>query len=164
MTVLGLLGKTLTGPWMKKFYVPPEEQEVNYVEGISVVKRVICALEDQLKDPDGLLRKKTDFFGKDLESSDLTLNALQQHREGDQHFQQMVKACIETIIDLLKRQYKKYFESDLKSTLEEESKSTRLNNIDCEELMGMFSAAQDRAPNSTLCYLSSKIRAQKIKP
>lgn len=133
------------------------------MEGISVVKRVVCALEDQLKDPDGLLRRKTDLFGKDLESADLTLKALQEHREGDPNFQQMVKACIESILDLLKRQYTKYFENDLKSTLEEESKSTRLNNIDCEDLMGMFSAAKDRAPNSTLCYLSSKIRAQKNK-
>ena len=29
--------------------------------------------------------------------------------------------------------------------------------------MGMFSAAKDHAPNATLCYLSSRIRAQKNK-
>ena len=38
-----------------------------------------------------------------------------------------------------------------------------VHNIDAEEVMGMFSAAQKRAPNATLCYLSAKMRAQKNK-
>eukprot|EP00794_Sanderia_malayensis_P017193 gene17193-18925_t len=126
--------------WMKKFYVSAEDQDVNYVEGINVVKNVIVALEDQLGDPEALLSRKTCFFGNTLNASDPTLVALQQHPKNDSKFKEMVTACIQAVIELLKRQYKKFLDNDIKSTLEEESQSTRLHNIDCEELMGMFSA------------------------
>ncbi len=52
----------LSGPWMKKFYVSAEDQDVTYVVGINVVKNVIVALEDQLEDPDALLSRKTCFL------------------------------------------------------------------------------------------------------
>ena len=35
--------------------------------------------------------------------------------------------------------------------------------MDAEEIIGMFGAAKKRAPNSTVCYLSAKLRAQKNK-
>ena len=98
-----------------------------------------------------------------FDSSDPTVKTLQQHRRGDAKFGDMVTTCLESICELLNRQYRKYFEGNLKSMLEEKGKSTRLNNIDFEELMGMFGAGKNRAPTSTLCYLSSKIRAQKNK-
>ena len=63
--------------------------------------------------------------------------------------------------DVLERQYKKYFETDISATLILETKSARYHNIDAEEVMGMFSAAQKKAPNATLDYLSCKMRAQK---
>eukprot|EP00112_Aurelia_sp_Birch-Aquarium-sp1_P010536 Seg2246.3 transcript_id=Seg2246.3/GoldUCD/mRNA.D3Y31 product="hypothetical protein" protein_id=Seg2246.3/GoldUCD/D3Y31 len=75
----------------------------------------------------------------------------------------MVKGCLASTIDLLRRQYKKHFEGGIPAHLERESATARLHNIDCEELMGMFSAAKAKAPNATLCYLSSKLRAQKNK-
>lgn len=56
-----------------------------------------------------------------------------------------------TLIQILARSLK----------LEEETQSARTHNIDAEEIMGMFSSAQKRAPNVTLCYLSCKMRAQK---
>ncbi|KAI0229010.1 hypothetical protein LSAT2_020555, partial [Lamellibrachia satsuma] len=45
--------------------------------------------------------------------------------------------------------------------LREETESARCHNIDAEDAMGMFSATKNNAPNTTLNYLSSKIRAQK---
>ena len=50
---------------------------------------------------------------------------------------------------------------DLTHKLRTESESARCHNIDAEEIMGIFSAAKERVPNATLCYLSAKIRAQK---
>ena len=40
MQVLGLIGKLLTGPWMKAFYTSATNQ-INHVDGIFVVKDVI---------------------------------------------------------------------------------------------------------------------------
>ena len=39
--------------------------------------------------------------------------------------------------------------------------SARTHNIDSEEVMGMFSANQSRAPHATLLFISSKIKAKK---
>ena len=46
---------------------------------------------------------------------------------------------------------------DLRSKLA----SARTHNMDSEEVMGMFSAGQARAPRATLLFISSKIRARK---
>lgn len=58
---------------------------------------------------------------------------------------------------------KKYFDSksDSNDKLRQETKSARSHNIDAEEVMGMFSAAQKRAPNATIDFLSCKMRSQK---
>jgi len=39
MQVLGLLGKLLTGPWMKKFYTAAVDQ-TDHVEEIQVIKQI----------------------------------------------------------------------------------------------------------------------------
>ena len=46
---------------------------------------------------------------------------------------------------------------DLRSKLA----SARTHNMDSEEVMGMFSAGQARAPRAMLLFISSKIRARK---
>ena len=66
----------------------------------------------------------------------------------------MLKASLSAAHQVLERQYKKYFANDLTETLKEETLSARCHNIDAEEIMGMFSAAKQRAPNATLCFFA----------
>jgi hypothetical protein len=73
----------------------------------------------------------------------------------------MISACLAIVITVLERQYKRYFDMDLTEQLRKETETARSHNIDAEEIMGMFSAAQQRAPNANLCYLSSRMRAKK---
>ena len=65
MQVLGLLGKVLTGPWMRKFYTSVLTQ-TDHVEGILLIKEIITQLKEQLKEPLALLSCTTDFFGNVL--------------------------------------------------------------------------------------------------
>ena len=51
---------------------------------------------------------------------------------------------------------------DLKK-VEEVTQSTGVHNMDAEEMMGLLSAAQNRAPNATMLYLSSKIKSTRNK-
>ena len=62
---------------------------------------------------------------------------------------------------VLERQYKRHFNIDLTAKLAEEMRSARSNNIDAEEIMGMFSALKMKSPNATICFMSSKIRSIK---
>ncbi|KAG1681468.1 hypothetical protein GQR58_011851 [Nymphon striatum] len=100
------------------------------------------------------------FFGETLEDSH-TLTALRQAPKDPDQFRKVMRAVISAVVELLERQYRKYFDTELTEKLKEETKSARSHNIDAEEVMGMFSAAKNRAPNATLCFLSSKMRAQK---
>lgn len=158
--VLGLVGKLLTGPWMKKFYRGAVTQ-VDHVEGISMVKSLLTRLKNVEK-PLDLLKTDENFFGEKLDTSDATLQALlRQPPEDASMFSSMMGSCLKAAIDVLDRQYEKYFAMDVTDVLKEETKSARAHNIDAEEIMGMFSAAQKKTPNATLCFLSSKLRAQK---
>ena len=51
-------------------------------------------------------------------------------------------ACIQTNVDVLEHQYRKYFDVDITEKLKEETKSANTHNIDAEEVMGMFSAVK----------------------
>lgn len=160
MQVVGLIGKLLTGPWMARFYTSAAT-EINHIDGISCVKIVISELKDQEREPRGTLTRCTDFFGNDLSMADGTLLQLRESPKDKDVFDDMMRNCLQAIIDVLQKQYKKYLEIDITEQLQKETKSARSHNIDSEQMMGMFSAAQKKAPAATLCYISSKLRAQK---
>ena len=160
MRVLGLIGKLLSGPWMTKFYTSAEKQ-VSHVEGITIVKAVLKVVKTYVAKPERVLTTKTDFFGNALDTANTTLLKLQDSPDNKKLFVTMMKACLSSVVTVLERQYDRYFTMDLTDTLRAETESARCHNIDAEEIMGMFSAAKENAPNSTLNYLSSKIRAQK---
>ena len=162
MQVLGLMGKLLTGPWMKTFYTSAGDQ-IDHVEGIEIVKEIVQKLKDQKDTPLDLLSSEVDFFGKRLDDSDSTLRCLQEAPKDEDMFIRMMRSCIQAIIDVLEHQYKKYFASgwEISEKLRSETKSVRSHNMDAEEIMGMFSAAKQKANNATVCYLSCKMRGQK---
>ena len=98
-----------------------------------------------------------DFFDNALDAdTDHILGKLQQQPCDVNQFQEMVKACLSSVIQLLERQYARYFRLGITEELKKQTESARSHNIDSEEVMGMFSAAQQRAPNATLDFLSSK--------
>lgn len=149
---------------MERFYTSAESQ-ISHVEGIEVVRGVVQALHEQIPDPAAICVRDTDFFGAPLDKSDSTLARLTEPPpgEGELAFIGMVSALLQSTITVLERQYQKYFAMDVTDQLRLESESARCHNIDAEEIMGMFSALKNKAPNATVCYLASKMRAQKNK-
>lgn len=72
MQVLGIIGKFLSGPWMKKFYRSATDQ-INHIAGISLVKKIVERLNMETEnDP---LEIPTDFFNETLDVSDSTIQA-----------------------------------------------------------------------------------------
>ena len=49
------------------------------------------------------------------------------------------------------------FSLDVTEELKRETESARAHNMDSEEIMGMFSAAKQKAPKATLCFLSCRV-------
>lgn len=69
-----------------------------------------------------------------------------------------------TKLSVINRQYQSYINLDTADEeLQRKTESARLHNIDAEEVMGMFSAAQDKAKHATVCFTSAKLRGIKNK-
>ena len=75
----------------------------------------------------------------------------------------MIVACLSSVVDVLQRQYQRYFGIEITDQLRRETQSARCHNIDAEEVMGMFSVGQEMANNAPLCFLSARMRAKKNK-
>ena len=162
LQVIGLLGKLLTGPWMRVFYTA--DTNVDHVGAISKVVEVLEGLQRLKDSPMDVLSAEKDLFGEVLPASDCVLKKLLGEAPKDKDlFSVMMERCASKIIDVLQGQYKKYFVMDVNEVLLEETKSAKLHNIDSEEMMGMFSALQQKAGSATLHYVSSKLRAKKNK-
>lgn len=158
---IGLLGKLITGPWMKAFYTSAASEEINHVEGISIVRSIVQLLKEKAKDPLCLLKSSSDIFGRSLDVNDLTLQSLLRQPSNPDAFKEMMVVCINSIIAVLERQYRRYFEMNITDQLVEETLSARNHNIDAEEVMGMFSAGKERAKNANLDFLVARMRAKK---
>ena len=161
LCALGLLGKLLTGPWMRKFYTGPDQGEgLDYISGIQVVKDVYSSLVESAGNPLSLLSRQTDFFGGDV-TKDAIFRSIVHVSPRSEAMTDLVRSCLSAVMAVIDRQYKRQFDTAVSDELKAQTKSARLHNIDSEELMGMFSAAKQKAANATLCFLSSKLRACK---
>ena len=158
--VLGLIGKLLSGPWMTKFYTSKDDQ-FSHVDGILVVKQVIEVIKEFAEHPLNTLTTATDFFGNVLPTEDHVRLSLQSPTDDRDSFIKFMSTSLLAVVSVLERQYSRYFQLDLSEQLQKETESARCHNIDAENIMGMFSAAKAHAPNATMDFLSSRIRAQK---
>ena len=84
------------------------------------------------------LTRSTDFFGRQLDVGDVTLQKLKAEPSNKEQFSGMVSACLNTTVSVLERQYKKDFELDISEKLRKETASARSHNIDAEEILGMY--------------------------
>ena len=153
LQVLGLLGKHLTGPWMVKFYTSAVS-EVHHIEGINIVKDVLGAIKELLKNPSSILMATSDFFGNKLDTeADTILKALQQEPDDMGMFEIMMDACLESIFRVLEKQYDRYFQLDITEELKKQTESARSHNIDAEEIMGcsLLLSRKPPMPRSTSC-------------
>ena len=142
---------------MTKFYIQPG-QGLDYISGIQVVKNVRNTLIESSKDPLNLIKQKTDFFGNIIK--DPAFDSIISFCPVTDEMSKTLAECLKAVVSVIDR---RQFNMSSNDQIMNQTKSARLHNIDSEELMGMFSAAKQKAPNATLCFLSSKLRACKNK-
>ena len=107
MQVRGVIGKLLSGPWMKIFYTSADKQ-INHLDGIVVIRNVVIELKESCKNPLELLERDNA-----LDKTDTTLKVLQQCCSSDNFsvaISEMFGVCLNAIITVLERQHKRYFE------------------------------------------------------
>ncbi|XP_065672601.1 uncharacterized protein LOC136090265 [Hydra vulgaris] len=107
LCVLALIGKLLSGPWMTKFYIAPGTG-LDYISGIQVVKDVRNTLIESSKNPLSLLKRKTDFFGNDIE--DVVFDSIISFCPVTDEMSKALADCLNAVISVIDRQYKRQFE------------------------------------------------------
>jgi hypothetical protein len=157
LVVIGILGKLLTGPWMREIYTAKEES-IHHLDVVDLVKVVLGNLKAAQDAPEAVRQRSEDFFGKPLASDDV-LKSLQEFPVLPV-FDTWLKSAVSAIQDVLLRQFKAYLVMDVTPELRNQTQSAAPHNMDSERVMGMISAAQKRAPAATMCFMSCKIRAQ----
>ena len=91
LQVLGLFGKLLSGPWMRKFYTSGES-DISHIQGIGIITVVIRVMREEMADPARLLMSTSDFFRDALDpNTDTTLNALLKPPVDVERFSCMMK-------------------------------------------------------------------------
>ncbi|XP_055896517.1 uncharacterized protein LOC129928088 [Biomphalaria glabrata] len=158
--VMGMVGKLLTSPWMKKFYIAPGAQAVSHLGAVTVIKEVLAQVDQCLSNPFSIFTRNLDFFGEILDVNDPILEVLLLCPQ-DKEVENMIKASLSSIAETINRQYKRYLSMNVSDLMSTQTESARLHNMDSEEVIGMFSAAKKKAPNATMCYMSSRIRSLK---
>ena len=161
MQVLGLIGKLLTGPWMTRFTLV---RRASHLDGIEMVKDIVTSLKLAASNRQNILTQMKDFFGRELDETDVTLAALRaQPVDIALFYNLMISACLLAIVTVLERQYQRYFSMELSEELVKETQSARMHNIDAEEIMGMFGAGKERAKNANVDFLAARLRSRKNK-
>lgn len=61
LQVLGVIGKLLSGPWMRAFYTSLKDQ-YTFTDGIQIVEGVVDQLKILVQDPMKVLERTIDFF------------------------------------------------------------------------------------------------------
>ena len=75
----------------------------------------------------------------------------------------MIKDLLINVVNVIDRQYKTYFTLIINNEIEEITRSASLNNINLEEIIGMFIAKKHKATNASVKYISSQIKCIKNK-
>lgn len=136
-----------------------EDSGISHTEGISIIKGVLATVEDFIQDPGRTLSTTQDFFGSELPKSK-GLDIIMKDPIDKGLFLAMRETCLMGVCNVLKRQYSKYFQIDINEQLQRETETAHLHNIDAGQVMGMFRATKDKAPNATLCFIPCRICAK----
>ena len=142
-------------------YITSAHSDRSHVNEIEVLKGVLSALSDMAVNQRNILDRTTNFFGRSLIENNETLKELKRAEPADMGtFVDMISYCLFAIIAVLERQYKCYFEIDIREELHREILSARSHNMDAEV---MLSVGKERANNPNVDFLAARMRSRKNK-
>ena len=142
---------------MHTFYTS-HNNELSHCEAIRKVEIVLRNIDLFIDHTPDVNTIKSDLFGNTFST-----NKQWKVTEGIIEISEMVKIMLGQVKIVLERQYSKYLELSAAELMDMEAHTTTapVHNIISEEQVGMFSAAQQRAPHATILYTASKIKSIK---
>ncbi|XP_065660401.1 uncharacterized protein LOC136084235 [Hydra vulgaris] len=159
LQALGLIGKIITGPWMKLVYGNVlQKSNLELVPMFQICHQRITQMKQSSND---LLSTDLDIFGQKivfdevhkslLKITDITL------------LNKITSPFLSSIECVIHRQLHNYISGPLSNPTEKILKDTLsapANNMHAERALGMTDCLLRKAPNGTIGYLDSKVKAK----
>ena len=158
---VAILSQMLSAPWMRRFY-RNAATSFTYMDAYKQVQMVLRSINILLQASETKLLDigeiTTDLFGDEIQTT-----APQWTVAPSSRVPLYLRAMLQTVHDILTRQYSSYIRLNEVEThqLTVNTVGCRVNNIICEEIVGLFSSLQKRAPNATILNVSAKIKCTK---
>ena len=166
LRVIGLIGKLVTGSWMKKFYA--NTTNLSNLEMSPYMKKCIENLKYLENHPLESLHQKTDVFGDPMIDEDVlgSLQAPLTSKSEEDGFIEIFSLLVRSSIEVLERQLQPYLKGYLSNPTPEQyqqSKSAPPHNIYAEQTLGLTDHHFRRAPNATVGFIDGKVKSKKNK-
>ena len=151
----GIVDKTITGPWMRLFY-KPHDDEMHHLDVVPHVRKALTVIDQFIDQPNSIL-KGEDIFGSSVHKdevwnsliSDISVDVLRR-----------ISGMAAAIKKIVTRQMAWYIDHDPTDEERDLSASAPLHNIEAERIMGMMDAMKRRSKTASMLNISSKIRAK----
>ncbi|XP_059176653.1 uncharacterized protein LOC131956245 isoform X3 [Physella acuta] len=158
LQALGLIGKLISGPWMKLIY--KNAMRRSNLAFVSEFQYAMKEIERLKSNPEGVLTTNFDVFGQHLEV-DRTLEALRLEQNSTL-FNEVMKALLTSTESVLVRQLERYLVGDLSNPTSEmldATSSAPPHNIFSERCLGIADYLIRRSPNVSVGFMDSKLKA-----
>ena len=137
LRVLGLIGKVITGPWMKILYCNNEGK--SNLELVSILKASVNRLQYLVNTPELFLTTSEDLFAEKLNENDETLKCLQSEIP-PLEMNILMTMALQCVLDVLQRQLQPYLTGTLSNPTEEmlsRSQSAPIHNMHSEQTLAL---------------------------
>lgn len=150
LQILGLLGKIITGPWMKLLYVETSSN----LDVTEDLKKCVSGLENLAEEPSTLLTRTNDLFGN-LLPSDPVLDAL---KAAGTPKEETIKAVATAMLQVCNRQLVKYLTVDFTDAEKKLAENAPVHNMHAERIIAITDSQTKRAPNAKMDFIESKVK------
>ena len=116
LRVLGLIGKFITGPWMK-ILCSNSECKANLFEMVPMIKMCTMTLRELIQKPTFFLTAISNVFEEKLSEEDETLLCLQAQLSSDEEsqFNEVMSLAVRSPLEVLEHQLEPYLHGSLKN-------------------------------------------------
>ena len=167
LRALGLIGKLVTGPWMKHFYASQHMTNLDIVPAINMCMNNLNLLR---ANPSIALIIKTDIFifGSILDDESVLKHLQESSFSSAEHetFNEIFALLLQGVIDVINKQMDDYLRGEL-ATLSPskccQSKSAPVHNMFSEQTLGLADHQLRRAHNAKIGFIDGKVKATKNK-
>ena len=153
---LSVFSQMLSKAWMTHLYVD-HANKMTHMGAFQIVKQVIQRMEALITNEEPLSEPITgDLFGRPFDTALCTTSEITQ---------KMLLTMFRSAYKDLQHQYKSYLAKTPEElvVMDRTTKSSAVHNIYAEEVVGMVSAAQHKAPGASMIFLGSVIKSIKNK-